>query len=92
MGIIAWLKKQWPNVNDCQKCHGTGVVETRCECQPKGEVVFIKEKCFCGRGDVVAQVGLENLCTFHNQLFTYHKPAYNDERKKYPMTKNTVIA
>lgn len=28
-----WLKFQWPDVNDCRKCNGTGVIYTKCECQ-----------------------------------------------------------
>ena len=31
--IKTWLRFQWPEVNDCKKCNGTGVIYTKCECQ-----------------------------------------------------------
>lgn len=42
-----------------------------------------KRECFCGRKDVVAQLGLQWLCEFHNKLYTYHKPAFEDEQNKF---------
>ena len=42
-----------------------------------------KPKCFCGRTDVVAWLGKDRLCEWHNKLYTYYPVRFREEREKY---------
>ena len=71
-------------VTSCNKCFGEGFVKIPCpNCGPKGDPVFMAPKCFCGKAPVVAVMEGYSLCEFHLKIYTHHKPAFDDERKKY---------
>lgn len=41
------------------------------------------ETCFCGRKDIVAQVGLDNLCAQHHIIYLHDTMAFHRIRKDY---------